>query len=161
MEIDTVVLPTQFFRLLFLLTPKDVTKQYFPAWISYLCSMCLKIPAQMHVSLYLFSSSFDSMFWKHAEKSFDNSWNRMFFSEDLSVIFGWYLDIWTSVCIKYKWFPYFKLIPLIQVNYLSENRSFSMKDGKIRCLWEIALYDARFNEHALQSLIPAFLHMGR
>lgn len=160
MEIDTVVLPTQFFRLLFLLTPKDVTKQYFPAWISYLCSMCLKIPAQMHVSLYLFSS-FDSMFWKHAEKSFDNSWNRMFFSEEHPKITERYLDIWTSVCIKYKWFPYFKLIPLIQVNYLSENRSFSMKDGKIRCLWEIALYDARFNEHALQSLIPAFLHMGR
>lgn len=161
MEIGTVVPPTQFFKLLFLLTPKDVTKQYFWAWTSYLCSMCLKIPARMLISLYLFSS-FGSMFWKHdAEKSFDNSWNRMFFSEEHPKITERYLDIWTSVCIKYEWFPYFKLIPLIQVNYLSENHSFSTKDGKIMCLWKIALDNARFSQHTLQSLIPAFLHVGR
>lgn len=60
--------------------------------------------------------------------------------------------------------PYLKLIYPIQVSSLSRNRFLLFtKDAKIRRLSKIlsATNDARFNQHILQLLIPAFLHMER
>lgn len=100
------------------------------------------MPAQVHVSVYLFSYSFDFMFWKHdAGKNSDHSWNRVFFPEEHPKITQTEMLVYFNNCVHLN---VDILIALFQSNApnssgLSEQRFFFLftKDAKIRCLLKI------------------------
>lgn len=140
-------------------------------WVSrkLFLSSGFKMPDEVHVSVYLFSYSFDNVFWKHdAGKNSDRSWNRVFFPEEHPKITQTEMLVYFNKCVHLNMDV---LIPLVQSNAPNSSGLFEQRLGFIfplykRCQNKVFVknpqyYEWKFNQHILQSLIPAFLHTER